>query len=122
MEQESQAESKSDAGILQGKLSETEILSRQGGPSSLQLYSVAGPHGQLRTQLAWVSRLLASDENGSVSAISLRELKEALLVFQREVRLLARGLAVEPEVSSRSRSSTRTNPRSAKARTRNFKN
>ncbi len=102
--------------------------SPQGSSSSspLQSYSVGGPHGPLRAQLLWVNRLLAYDENLSVSVISLRELRRALLAFQAEVRLIPPGqLGQAPAVAvSRSPSGIRQDyryGRNIKRRTRNYK-
>ncbi len=90
-------------------------------------YLPSGPHGRMRAELAWVNKLLAYDQNNSVSAISLRELRRALSAFQAEVRVSALGQGVPAGYlagAMPSRSSTRTNRRSTisvKNRTRNFK-
>ncbi len=93
--------------------------------NSYSAYLVSGPHGSLRTQLLWVNRLLAYDESLSVSAISLRQLRGALSIFQSEVRLLAHVVPVPDAGATRSRSTIRTGPpssgRNLRARTRAFK-
>ncbi len=115
---------KAGAGISPQSGSEKRNESLLGASSSHPSYLVAGPHSQVRTQLMWVNRLLAYDVNSSVSVISVRELREALSRFQKEVRALALGLELGAD-GSRSRSQTRTGPRSGsrtvKTRTRNFK-
>ncbi len=92
--------------------------------SRLQSYAVNGPHGRLRTKLLWVNKLLSSDEQSSVSVISLRDLDRALSAFQKEVRVQVLALPDFQVDASNRRSSTRTGPRSnnsVRHRTRNFK-
>ncbi len=101
-------------------------------PESLrspQSFLPGGPHGSVRGLLSWVNRLLASDENNFVSVISVRDLRRALLAFQKEV--LVQGL--EGEVArgylaagSRSRfggspPATQCTKSTIKSRTRNYK-
>ena len=106
--------------------SESEIQKTPAASSPSQPYVVVGPHARVRTLLLWVNRLLAYDEATSVSAISVSELRQALLAFQKD--LWAQGLGGAPGVSSPFHSSTRTGPRSGgnrrytiKERTSNFK-
>ncbi len=107
--------SRADTPPLSGNVSESEKGSLQDADLSPLLYSPAGPHGRLRAELMWVNKLLASDLKGSVSVISLRELKRALSAFAAEVRIQALGDGV-PLVSlgavmpSRSGGSTRATP------------
>ncbi len=83
--------SKLGADIVPSSPSETAlvIVRMPDGPSSPQYFLPEGPHGPVRAALSWANRLLASDENGYVSVISVRDLRRALLTFQREVRAQA---------------------------------
>ncbi len=88
-------------------------------------YQLSGPHAALRTQLLWVNRLLGYDETLSVSKISLRDLREALSTFQKEVRLLLAEVPVPDVGVTRSRSMIQTgrpsSGRSVRTRTRAYK-
>lgn len=112
MASETPEESSSLADIMQEKQSEIASKSRQGSSSPSRPYLVVGPHSQVRTALMWVNKLLSSDETGYVSAISVRELREALLRFQKDVRAQGFGLGEVSAGSSGSHSSTPTSPRS----------
>ncbi len=127
MAQQPLEESRSLVDIMRARDSEIASKIPPGVSSPSRPYSVEGPHGQVRTMLMWVNKLLAYDVNGSVSAISVRELRLALIAFQKDVRAQGMALGVvnatATEGSSRSRSSTPTNRRSSiKEKTRNFKN
>ncbi len=111
-------------------VNESEIKKALEGASSSRPYSVGGPHGRVRQLLAWVNRLLAYDESESVSGISVRELREALLAFQKDVRVQGLGgtLTLADSTAggtpSRSGASARATARgeTVRAKTRNFKN
>ncbi len=90
----------------------------------------AGPHGAVRAQLMWANKLLAYDQSGSISRISVLELKAALLAFLRDLRVGARGGTlgaagssgdVTPPRSPGYRRSARGS-QSVRTKTRNFKN
>ncbi len=107
---------------LSGSVSESESGNLQGADFSPLLFSPSGPHGRIRAELMWVNKLLASDPRGSVSAISLRDLKRALSSFAAEVRVQALGdgvpLASLAAVTRfRSGESTRATPATRFART-----
>ncbi len=106
-------DSRSDADISLEK-SQNEIASQSPPESSVSppSYSVVGPHARVRTMLMWVNKLLAYDKNEYVSAISVRELREALLAFQKDVRVMGLRPEEVTAVNSRFPSSTRTSPRS----------
>ncbi len=112
MSQEPPEESSSLVDIMQEKQSEIASKNRQGSSSPSRHYLVVGPHSQVRTALMWVNKLLSSDETGYVSAISVRDLREALLRFQKDVRAQGFALGEVTADASRSRSSIPTNPRS----------
>ncbi len=111
-------------------VNESEIKKALEGVSSSRPYSVGGPHGRVRQLLAWVNKLLAYDLNESASAISVRELREALLAFQKDVRVQALGPILTQADStgggtpSQSGASRRATARgnTVRAKTRNFKN
>ncbi len=70
----------------------SEILNRKSPESAYpQYFSPSGPHSALRGELMWVQKLLAFDQNGSVSVISLRGLSAALSAFQKDLRVQVRG-------------------------------
>ncbi len=127
MVQEPLPESRPDVELSQEQPgSDVESGSLKNSLTSSLPYSVDGPHARVRQMLMWVNRLLAYDTNDFVSGISVRELREALLRFQKDVRVMARDQEVSMGVSSRFPSSTptaRPSPRSPiKRATRQFKN
>ncbi len=117
------------AGTVQAKLSEaeSETQSQMTDRSPLS-YSVLGAHARVRADLLWVCKLLASDQNNSVSVILVRDLRRALSDFAAGVRVQdSAGAAppgstggATPSPSGESRRVTRRG-NSVKNRTRNFK-
>ncbi len=92
MTQEPPQDSKLDADISPANEKEKESLVESSGDGIYPRYFLpTGPHQRVRAELMWVNKLLAYDQNDSVSGISVRELREALLRFQKDLRVQVRG-------------------------------